>query len=563
MGLARGPPRQVEDGIGDGAAGVQALRERGGERRGAGPAARAAAPDGEPRRIGRALRREGAGHGGTVLDVDDAPLLPEAVAVRTSVAGGAAVVDLRHTDAARGEVGDLQIEHQGGAAGGPAVHPHHVGRQFPRGCGVVGMVRGVQMGVDVAAVGPVEGTALRLRIVGRVHLVLVVRGHGDRVAGAGVQFDDLVGGAGARRDPGDAGVDDRERGRPLGPRPGGVDQFARLRVEHTQPLRAPPVQRGHESAGQRCEPALPDLPGGARELLLARAQRHSPGCGTVRFGGLRSHPAEVPPAARVGGDQQRAVGGELRLRHRLLGAARDRTRPLEAAVSADPCRHHAGAVPRHRGVVPRQPDQPLAVRGEPRTAQEPVAVPGQLPDPAAVGGGRTVQRDGRQHPAQFGGALAGELLQYAPHLAALEQHHRIAPAQPVLGDVGERGQRAGARRSRGRRARSRRAAGRRVVRSETISGPPLPRAAPAQGRPPYSITRLRTFQGAGSTLTGACPASAGSRSSARGARLPRDAARSTTARRRRIRGNRAARRARRRVRRRSARARCRRGPGPA
>lgn len=97
VGLPRAPAGEVQDGVLDRAAGVDIGR---GERGGRGPAAGAAAPDGEPVAVGGALVREGQGDSGAVLDIHHAPLLAQPLAVGAAVSGGTAVVHLGDTDAA-------------------------------------------------------------------------------------------------------------------------------------------------------------------------------------------------------------------------------------------------------------------------------------------------------------------------------------------------------------------------------------------------------------------------------------------------------------------------------
>ena len=75
---------------------------------------------------------------------------------------------------------------------------------------------------------------------------------------------------------------------------------------------------------------------------------------------------EVPPVAAVGHEPQRAVGAPPRLQHRLVGAARDHELLAAAEVADD----QLGGVPRHRRVVPPQPRQRAAVRGQARRGDE-------------------------------------------------------------------------------------------------------------------------------------------------------------------------------------------------
>src|SRR5690606_40489214 len=89
-----------------------------GERR---PAARGAPADGEPLRVGDAAVDEGLRRGDGVLDVDDAPLAAQPLAVGAAVAGRAAVVDVDDADAAAGEERALEVEGRGDVPGRAAV----------------------------------------------------------------------------------------------------------------------------------------------------------------------------------------------------------------------------------------------------------------------------------------------------------------------------------------------------------------------------------------------------------------------------------------------------------
>lgn len=339
------------------------------------------------------------------------------------------------------------------------------------------------MGVDLAAVRSGEGADLRLGVVGGVHRVPVGGTDHPGPAGAGVQLDHLVGAAGAGRDGGDALAVHREGGGELGPRAGRVHEVAGLGVEHAEGGGAAAVHDGDQPALQQGEPALPELPQGAAELLLAPAQ------GTAVA-------VEVPPAAAVAGVQQSAVRCPLDLRQRFLGPAGHRPRGVQGAVGAHVGDQQFGAVPRHPRVVPGEPGGPAPVRRQPRPGHEPVGVAGQFTDGRAVLGGRPVQRYGGQDAPHVGGAVAGELLQHAPHFVPLGPHHEVGPAQP-----------AAHRRERGER---RRLAAAGLVPVQPLVGEvredhhgPSPCTAPSQGRPPYSMTRLRTFHGAGSTVSSA------------------------------------------------------------
>src|SRR5262249_43959016 len=96
-----GQAHEVADAV-VGGAGLEQVA--GGERAQRGVAAGAAAGDGQARPVDLAARDEVAGAVFTVLDVDDAPLALEPIAVGAAVAGAAAVVDVQVGEAAAGPV---------------------------------------------------------------------------------------------------------------------------------------------------------------------------------------------------------------------------------------------------------------------------------------------------------------------------------------------------------------------------------------------------------------------------------------------------------------------------
>src|SRR5690606_5241617 len=368
VGAAGAPAGEVEHRVEDRAAGVDV---GGGQGDGRGPAAGAAAAQGEPVAVGGALGGEGQRDGGAVLHVDHAPLLTEPVAVRAPVSGGAAVVDLGDADAARGEVGDLQVQDERHPAGRAAVRADDIGRQPVAGRGAAGVVRGVDAGVDLAAVGAGEGAAQGLGVVGRVHDVVVLGADDAGPAGAGVQLHDLGGAARTARHGDDAFAVGGEEGRVLRPGAGRVDDLAGLGVEDAERRGAPAVQDGDEAVVERGEPAPSRPPQRAAELLLARADRFSVA-------------VEVPPAGAVAAVQQPSVGGPVGLGDGLLRSARHGPGFAEGAVGGDVGDEELGAVPRHARVVPGQPGHPPPVGCEPRAGDEPVPAVGEFAYRTAV-----------------------------------------------------------------------------------------------------------------------------------------------------------------------------------
>ena len=76
---------------------------------------------------------------------------------------------------------------------------------------------------------------------------------------------------------------------------------------------------------------------------------------------------EVPPPGAIRCPVEHARGTPLRLEDRLVGATRDVARLAEGAVHGQVGAPQIGAVPRHAGMVPREPSQRPAVgarRGE-------------------------------------------------------------------------------------------------------------------------------------------------------------------------------------------------------
>ncbi|MGX1248862.1 hypothetical protein RKD48_001373 [Streptomyces ambofaciens] len=247
-------------------------------------------------------------------------------------------------------------------------------------------------------------------------------------AGAGVQLHDLVSAVRPGADADDPLAVRGEGGCELGPGPRGVDDLAGLGVEDAEDGGAPAVQDRDQAVVQGREPALPELPQRPAELLLADAQ------------GLPVA-VEVPPAGAVGGVQQGAVRCPVRLGDGLLGAAGDGPGVPERVLGADVGDDQLGAVPGHARVVPGEPGGAAAVGREAGSGDEAVPFGGEFAHRAPVVGRGAVQRHGHEDAADVGGPLAGELLQDAPHLAALGTRVRLDPAQSAA-HRGQRCQRA-------------------------------------------------------------------------------------------------------------------------
>src|SRR5215472_15245649 len=97
-------------------------------------------------RLGEALRAVDA-----VLDVNNAPLAPQQVAIFPAVAAAAAVVDIEHSDSAAGPELDKRFERTPGGRGGTAVTFHEQRWPFSRSRRVVGIGRRIEQAVRSAA----------------------------------------------------------------------------------------------------------------------------------------------------------------------------------------------------------------------------------------------------------------------------------------------------------------------------------------------------------------------------------------------------------------------------
>ena len=101
---------------------------------------------------------------GDVLDVDDAPLPAQALAVGPAVPAGSAVVDVEHADAAAGEVRDPPgCRAADGAPSARRGRSTRYGGRSPSGADDVGVGRREVERVDRAAAGPSKVTARGLR----------------------------------------------------------------------------------------------------------------------------------------------------------------------------------------------------------------------------------------------------------------------------------------------------------------------------------------------------------------------------------------------------------------
>ena len=182
-----------------------------------------------------------------------------------------------------------------------------------------------------------------------------------RREGLGVQPDHDGGtarGAGERDDPGGPCLEALELREPA------LDlahEIARGDVEQPVPAGAA-TDRDQRPVGQERVRRAAEDPGRVGELRLHRGQRLEPRA--------VHEPIQVPPAAPVGDEVQRAVRGELGLDDRFVRSARGQDRLAEGPVRPDRRDPQAGRVPGHVGVVPLEPGEPRPVRGDARRRDE-------------------------------------------------------------------------------------------------------------------------------------------------------------------------------------------------
>lgn len=308
-------------------------------------------------------------------------------------------------------------------------------------------------------------------------------------AGAGVEFEDLERTAGRGGHGDHPGALRGQRGRPLAPRPRYVGRLAGRRVEYPQPLGALAVEHRQGPGGERGEPARAHLPARTGELLLRRTQ-------VDRLARGRVDTVQVPPAVAVGGGDEGAVRCPLRLGDGLGGAAQDRPGCAEGAVGSDGGELELRAVPGHPGwsqaihtACPPSGER----RGEVTKSWE------------SSESSRTAVRSSAAEPSS-GTAAATRRTSLGPSPVNSSSTHHTSPrsgwicgsAQRRPSPTGESGVsgRGTAPSASGSYAYSRWSG----KWEKTISDPVPGRAVPAQARPPYSMTRVRTFHGAGSGL---------------------------------------------------------------
>ena len=159
-------------------------------------------------------------------------------------------------------------------------------------------------------------------------------------------------------------------------------------------------------------------------------------------------PVQVPPARSIRDEMDDAVGGPLRLGDRLFGAARDQDRLAQRAIRVDRGHPEATGVPGHVRVVPLQPGDTTAARGDPGRGQEVGAEQQHRRRLQAVDRDRNdrghrlpvvavVLPDGQEPPARGIGPQVG----ISPLTFGRDCHGRIRtridPVEPSVGEVRE------------------------------------------------------------------------------------------------------------------------------
>ena len=214
-----------------------------------------------------------------VLDVDDAPLPPQPLAVQAAVAGRAAVVHVDDADAAAGEIRLLQVEQRRSSArSGPPCTQTTYGGSSPAGAVTSGLAGRVHQGVHRAPERPLQLACARHRQVRRVGDVTELPAQHRRLAGGGVDARRPTAGSLARPRRPRSTSRRRTARREVGVRHVQVGQLGCLRVEHARAAGRP--ARAAPRAGRRRAPRT-----AARRA--ARAARRTP-----------PRPGRAPAAAR-------------------------------------------------------------------------------------------------------------------------------------------------------------------------------------------------------------------------------------------------------------------------
>ena len=391
--------------VGNGRAEHAAAPRAGGHRCQCGPAARRAAADGQPGRVGAGRFRHPPRSSDGVLHVHDAPLAAQPLPVLAAVAGGAAVVHVDDPDAAAGEVRLAQVEDSGGARGGAAVHPDDERRPLASRASDIRIGRRVQQRMDDLAIRALEVHLLRhwqVRRVGQLGRVV----QNLSLARRGVDPDD--GGPGRR-----PAADRRDRP-PSADRSkaNSANGVSRSLSSNDSGSRMPslagpaPCATARRPSPSSANGRAPSCQSGPGELLVSREQ------GQRRLAS-QADLVDVPPAWPVGRHVEAGIVPPQRCQHRLPLAAHQRPAFRRHTVldRGDP---QFRAVPGHVRMVPADPGQPFPVRRRRREGEEVEAVD-QRPDGLGLVGRRAVQRHSHDRAGDLSGGMP---FLHAPDLPA-------------------------------------------------------------------------------------------------------------------------------------------------
>ena len=318
-------------------------------------AAGAAAADDQALTIGQAAFDQVARAGDAIIDIDDAPLALERVAISPAEAAAAAVIDVQHAEAAAGPVLGRQLQCIARHAGRTAVADHDHRRQAVGIHVDIVVFRRVEKGLCDAPAAAGKADAVRDRQVFFIgHVIDRARQHRQCAAGQidGRQFQRQRRRTAQQRDKAGADpqladflvrVDDRRQCSGMQARQL-ADALLNVGADDVA-VCAKTVHRHAEGPVRR------------REFGLHRTQRIDAAIGKA---------IQIPPATAVGNEMQYALRRPLRLANRDVAAAGDLARRTQAAVNAHVGQPQLGALPRHLRMIPAQPCQLRTVRRQAR-----------------------------------------------------------------------------------------------------------------------------------------------------------------------------------------------------
>src|SRR4029453_1308529 len=138
---------------------------------------------------------------------------------------------------------------------------------------------------------------------------------------------------------------------------------------------------------------------------------------------------KIPPAEAIRHEHDLAtVGRAFRLEDRFRRSAGDWFGPADCAILSDLAEVEPRAVPRHVGMIPREPSEPPSIRREPRRRIEIVPAREPVSGPAAV-----AEIDGDDGIDRL--AVDGVILAHADPAATALIDHAVgeAPLTPARG----------------------------------------------------------------------------------------------------------------------------------